>query len=58
MYLQHYELFPFKGRRGGAHSEYGGLYATAVVRAFDMLSAEEEAGRGMPAVSAAGGVVL
>jgi len=55
-YLQHYGLFPFKGRRGGARGEYGGLDAAAVARAFDMLSAEVEAGGGTPAVSAAGGV--
>jgi len=55
-YLQHYGLFPFKGGRRGARGEYGGLDAAAVARAFDMLSAEVEAGGGTPAVSAAGGV--
>ncbi|RLN30436.1 uncharacterized protein C2845_PM05G09610 [Panicum miliaceum] len=55
-YPQHYGLFPFKGRRGGARGEYGGLDAAAVARAFEMLSAEVEAGGGTPAVSAGGGV--
>ena len=55
-YLQHYGLFPFKGGRRGARGEYGGLDAAAVARAFDMLSAEVEAGGGTPAVSTAGGV--
>lgn len=57
-YPQHYGLFPFKGRRGGARGEYGGLDAAAVARAFEMLSAEVEAGGGTPAVSsaAAGGL--
>ncbi|KAL6619588.1 hypothetical protein ACP70R_031864 [Stipagrostis hirtigluma subsp. patula] len=55
----HYGLFPFKGRgRGGggggrgARGEYGGLDAAAVARAFEMLSAEVEAGGGgTPAVA-------
>ncbi|KAJ1262085.1 hypothetical protein BS78_09G080400 [Paspalum vaginatum] len=61
-YPQHYGLFPFggKGRGGGrARGEYGGLDAAAVARAFEMLSAEVEAGGGgtpAAAAAAAGGV--
>lgn len=58
---QHYGLFPFKGLRGGGGGrggarcggEYGGLDAAAVARAFEMLSAEVDAGGGgTPAVPA------
>ncbi|XP_062232487.1 uncharacterized protein LOC133929718 [Phragmites australis] len=48
----HYGLFTFKGRGRGARGEYGGLDAAAVARAFEMLSAEVEAGGGTPAVAA------
>ncbi|CAN6349406.1 unnamed protein product [Urochloa humidicola] len=54
----HHGLFPFsKGGRGGARGEYGGLDAAAVARAFEMLSAEVEAGGGggTPASAAGGG---
>ncbi|CAN6344919.1 unnamed protein product [Urochloa humidicola] len=56
-YTQHYGLFPFSKGRGGRRGEYGGLDAAAVARAFEMLSAEVEAGGvGTPAsMSAAGG---
>lgn len=53
-YPQHYGygLFPFSKGRGGARGEYGGLDAAAVARAFEMLSAEVEAGGGTPAIAA------
>lgn len=61
-YPQHYGLFPFKGRGGGgrggggARGEYGGLDAAAVARAFEMLSAEVEAGGATPGPVPSSGV--
>ncbi|TVU17031.1 hypothetical protein EJB05_33038, partial [Eragrostis curvula] len=57
-YPPYYGLFPFAGNskagRGGRRGEYGGLDAAAVARAFEMLSAEVDAGGGAtPAVGAA-----
>ncbi|KAL6864901.1 hypothetical protein ACP4OV_016052 [Aristida adscensionis] len=49
-------IFPFKGRGGGGgrRGEYGGLDAAAVARAFEMLSAEVEAGGGSATPAVAG----
>ena len=47
-------FFPFKGRGGGGRArgeQYGGLDAAAVARAFEMLSAEVDAGGGTPMVA-------
>ncbi|XP_066368496.1 uncharacterized protein [Miscanthus floridulus] len=44
-------FFPFKGRGRARGEQYGGLDAAAVARAFEMLSAEVDAGGGTPAVA-------